>query len=167
MTVRRIFEWLLAPLLVLSACTLQSSGEPASGNADAAPDAATEDGGPDLYPSQIPPDFHCEPTLDSIRDGIFVSSCGFGTCHGEVDSAWGLFLTIETQKITGELINQPAGSCRGWSLVVPGDPASSFLWNKITEKTPACGERMPRGTEPLPEVALDCIRTWITNLSPD
>lgn len=33
--------------------------------------------------------------------------------------------------------------------VVAGDAAMSFLWNKISEPTPACGQRMPFGQAPL------------------
>jgi len=43
------------------------------------------------------------------------------------------------------------------------EPTRALLWNKVTQAQPACGERV-RGVEPLPDVALECIRGWIEQL---
>jgi hypothetical protein len=165
-------SFMLCPLLagwLLAACTsAQSSVE----HHDAGPIDGSEvgtgsDTGTSLFPSQLPDDFRCDPTLDSIREGIFVTSCSFYTCHDNVDAAWGLHLTYDVEPLARELIDQPAGSCTGWKLVVPGAPEKSLLYNKVSNATPACGERMPRGAVPLPDDALDCIRGWIAGLSRD
>ena len=132
----------------------------------AARDAALADAQTDtreLWPSQIPPDFQCEPTLDSIAAGIFRTSCGFEYCHGRT-AVWGLYLIADTQGVYDLLVNAPAVSCVGWTLVTPGDPEHSFIWNKVTQAKPACGDRMPFGFEPLPDAALECIRGWIEQL---
>ena len=46
-------------------------------------------------------------------------------------------------------LSQPIGntleSCGGKTLVVPGDPFTSFLLTKLGSDTPGCGTRMPRG----------------------
>jgi hypothetical protein len=49
--------------------------------------------------------------------------------------------------------------------VVPGSPESSFLFEKITSATPACGDRMPIGTE-LSAAEKGCIEQWIASLPP-
>jgi hypothetical protein len=148
-------------LLLVAGCTGTSSKSGDTVDAQAA-DAA-EEGLPSFSP-MLPTDFHCDPTLDSIRDGIFVQACSFFTCHGDPDAAWGLNLTYDTQKLQDEVVGKPAASCPGWSLVVPGDPSASFLFNKLSERPPACGEPMPRGGMQLPQVALDCVRGWIAGL---
>lgn len=156
----------------LSLISMLSSACSVSDRSEAA-DASAKDGTPStpdaheraLFPSQIPADFHCDPTLDSIRAGIFVTSCGWDACHGNNNAAFGLYLVENVRTVYDGLVNVKSGSCPDWVLVTPGDPDNSFLWNKITQDQPACGERMPRGVEPLPQAALDCVRGWIEQLS--
>ena len=121
---------------------------------------------PDILPSQLPPNFTCEPTLASLQKGIFVTSYAWDYCHGITAAAYELELTADLPKLEQQLL-APATSCKGWTRVVPGDPERSFFWNKITTATPACGIRMPHTTEPLPEVALECVRGWIMSLARD
>jgi hypothetical protein len=117
-----------------------------------------------LLPSQLPADFHCDPTLQSLRDAVFVTSCAWDYCHGDNAPVYLLRLNADVQTVSTELVGAPAKSCAGWTRVVPGDVDHSFLWNKITEAKPACGVRMPHTTEPLPQTALDCFRGWIESL---
>jgi len=148
-----------------------SSREPATeratatdaGARDAPAPADAETEARELSPSQLPADFHCDPTLDSIETGIFAVSCGFEYCHGR-SAAWGLNLVADTQLVYDRLVNTRAVSCEGWTRVTPGDPEHSFVWNKVTQEKPACGNRMPFGFEPLPDAALECIRGWIEQL---
>jgi hypothetical protein len=145
------------------ACSCSNANEQRLGPNDAGNDAPKASSG-GLHPSQLPPDFQCEPTLQSIRDTIFVTSCGFDSCHGDNNFAYMLNLVLDVQGLSTELVDAPAKSCKGWTLVVPGDPDHSFLWNKLTMETPACGMEMPFYTEPLSAPALECIRGWITSL---
>lgn len=131
---------------------------------------AQHDGGPagdhsaGLYPSQLPPDFHCDPTLESLVNSVFVTSCAWDYCHGSNSAAYTFVLTYDAKTVGQELVGVPAASCPGWTRVVPGDVEHSFLWKKLTEEKPACGVRMPYATEPLPQTALDCVRGWIESL---
>ncbi|MFN3486211.1 MAG: Ig-like domain-containing protein [Planctomycetota bacterium] len=58
-------------------------------------------------------------------------------------------------------------SCTGGSIpagakrVVPGDPAQSFVYNKISQVTPWCGDRMPRGQPALSPVNIQLFFDWI------
>ncbi|HEY3227401.1 MAG TPA: Ig-like domain-containing protein [Planctomycetota bacterium] len=54
-----------------------------------------------------------------------------------------------------------AGTAQWGTRVVPGDASTSFLWNKISEPTPACGVRMPFGQTPLSAGNQDIIFDWI------
>jgi hypothetical protein len=138
-------------------------GLPEAGRGDARVDAVAE-AGPGYLPSRLPPDFHCDPTLESLRDTIFVTSCGYDSCHGDNNFAYGLWLTADIPRISSELVGAPSESCKPELLVAPGDADHSFLYNKLSEKKPACGARMPYGIEPLPDSALTCVRDWIEGL---
>jgi hypothetical protein len=117
-----------------------------------------------LLPSQLPPDFHCDPTLESLRDTIFTKTCAWDTCHSNNAPPFGLSLITDVQTIHDSLVGVPAGGCKGAVRVSPGDPDGSYFWNKLVASHPTCGDPMPRGVEPLPDAALACIKTWISQL---
>ena len=48
----------------------------------------------------------------------------------------------------------------GRSLVVPGDPSGSLLYQKLGT-APPCGDRMPQGGSPLTDAQLEMVRSWI------
>ncbi|MCC7535240.1 MAG: hypothetical protein IT379_03460 [Deltaproteobacteria bacterium] len=50
--------------------------------------------------------------------------------------------------------------CNDRTRVVPGDAANSVLYQKISGEN-LCGPRMPLSRDPLPQVEIDRIRTWI------
>jgi hypothetical protein len=51
-------------------------------------------------------------------------------------------------------------------LVVAGDPEGSFLYQKITQPRPTCGDPMPSdGLLTAEQIA--CVRTWIVDVRPD
>jgi hypothetical protein len=135
-----------------------------TGSKSAAPDPADAGDSGGLYPSQLPADFHCEPTLASIRESIFLTSCGWDSCHGENNQSMGLKLVANVDQLSNELVGAAAVGCSTWTRVVPGDLEHSYLWNKVTKHPPVCGDRMPWGVVPLPPPALDCIQQWIQGL---
>lgn len=135
-----------------AACT-----EPAPGVAPAAIDGAQDVALPPEL--ELPP---CEPTVASLREHVFGLACEESTCHGRGTPAWELMLT-EEPAIMG-LVGEPAVSCRPWVLVVPGRPDESFLYRKVADREPPCGERMPWSPRILPPHALSCLREWIQGL---
>jgi len=150
----------LGGALVGWGCSADHAAAPADGAAGGpALDAPAE------LASRLPPDFRCDPTLASIRDGIFVTSCNFDYCHGSIAYAYDLWLTADLPALSKELVGVAAKSCKGQTRVVAGDPDRSYLWHKIADARPACGARMPHGLSPLPQVALDCVRGWIASLA--
>jgi hypothetical protein len=111
------------------------------------------------------PDFtqiRCEPTLPSLERTVFGVACGYDSCHGDNNPAWDLYLTLGN--VAERLIDEPAGGCEGWTLVVPGSPERSLFWRKLDDAVPPCGEAMPLGLGRLPEPVLACIRGWIVSL---
>lgn len=106
----------------------------------------------------------CEPTLDSIRSVIIEPSCTGDGCHGGVRTAVRLNLTVSD--LEAVLVDASSASCAGWSLVVPGSPEQSFLYQKVTQSQPDCdGDRMPVDAL-LPQNQIDCIAGWIKSLAP-
>jgi len=63
-----------------------------------------------------------------------------------------------------QLMGKSSALCSGWSLIVPGSPEKSFLYQKLTASMPACGEVMPLG-KPLPDASAQCIADWIQGMA--
>lgn len=150
----------------------------------------------DSDPDAFPPEEEC-PTFDySGFDGqspsvsfnadvlpIFAQNCTETGCHGNAATpASGLFLgpspdapefpaSEETRKnIIDAYLVAPARTTPDKARVAPGEPAQSFLLDKldgshacIDVSCPGnnCGQRMPRGHDQLPADVRDTIRRWI------
>jgi hypothetical protein len=71
----------------------------------------------------------------------------------------------------GNLVQKPApapDSCGG-VLVVPGQPSTSYLFEKLTNARPCYGQQMPLGefaSIPLPDCVVEIVRTWIEEGAP-
>jgi hypothetical protein len=103
-------------------------------------------------------------TFTSMKQ-IFVDTCT--TCH-----TTGIVLDLEPAVAYANLVGKPASSYTnpptdetcGGTLVVPGNPSSSYLYIKLTS-TPCAGVSMPRtdiGTpSSLPACQLSAIHDWI------
>ena len=91
---------------------------------------------------------------------IFDENCV--TCH-----TLGADLILEDGVSWGNLVNHPvpaAESCGG-TLVVPGNPIESYLYQKLTNPSPCSGEQMPRGEfapNPLPACVIAIFEAWIS-----
>ena len=90
---------------------------------------------------------------------IFDDSCA--SCHT------GAALDLSAGRAWSDLVNHapPADEACGRTLVVPGDPASSYLYQKLTSPHPCAGRQMPLdelfGSAPLPDCVTGLIRAWI------
>jgi hypothetical protein len=121
---------------------------------------ATTTGG-DTYPD----DCTVEPTFSSIQVNYFAVSCSFSSCHGNGGKQFGL--TLDTEESFGSMINvaatHPGAAAKNKVLVVPGDAANSFLYQKLLGPAPDEGGIMPSGQkEPLgPDCQLRAVRDWI------
>jgi hypothetical protein len=103
----------------------------------------------------------CAPEIASIQAAIFVPKCGGTGCHGDVEPA--ASLDLSGAELEARLVDVPSATCDR-TLVVPGNPELSFLYEKISVATPACGQPMPLGSA-LPADQMECVRAWIAGLS--
>ena len=90
---------------------------------------------------------------------VFDDSCA--SCHT------GAALDLSDGRAWMDLVNHappPEEAC-GQTLVVPGDPASSYLYQKLTSSHPCAGKQMPLdelfNSVPLPDCVTGLIRAWI------
>jgi hypothetical protein len=152
------------PLLgLLSAVVLLSCGRgsaPAPHDAGAA-DLSTErpDPGAALCARYQATDAAAPSSFDVVQQ-IFEDNCT--ACH-----SGGAPMDLSRGVAFSNIVNHavpPIESCGG-VLVVPGDPASSYLYQKLTNSHPCAGAQMPLDefftSAPLPACVTEIIRAWI------
>jgi len=59
------------------------------------------------------------------------------------------------------LVNQPSAQRPDLTLVIPGDSASSLVFQKVSQNSPPVGSRMPSLGDPLTAGELALLRDWI------
>ncbi|QDV05309.1 hypothetical protein Poly30_08050 [Planctomycetes bacterium Poly30] len=81
-------------------------------------------------------------------------------CHG-ANGSGGLNLGFTAPMAYNALVNvsSTSGNCAGSIYVVPGDPSSSLMYDKLTNTPPSCGASMPFGGTFAGDTSL--IRDWI------
>jgi len=99
-----------------------------------------------------------DPALEARVIEIFDSSCT--ACHDEDDpsSAEGIDLGAPST-----MIGRGSVDAAGKTLVVPGNPAASYLLDKMKGGAIE-GEVMPIGDDPLPADQLTAVRDWIASM---
>lgn len=132
--------------------TVDDAGTPVSGHAAVTPDAMWTD---------------CqEATLHSeftwIQDNIFTPTCATAQCHSGPNSA--VHLNLGAGAAYNNLVNKGASTVSGWTRVVPGSLASSYLvvsLGRADGPMPRDGY-MPLGDDyPLCIEKLEAIERWI------
>lgn len=102
----------------------------------------------------------CKPDLASIQAQIFARSCAQQGCHSAVEPAAALDLV--SPGVEARLVGVASATCDAQIRVVPGHPEQSFLFDKVSSKTPSCGTPMPPAGLGAEEQA--CIEQWIASL---
>jgi hypothetical protein len=88
------------------------------------------------------------------------SGCGKSACHAGNQPAENLDLS-SSSKGYAALVNVPASQCSVRTRVMPGQPNSSYLVNKLTGTDMCSGSRMPKAGSALSASELDTVRVWI------
>ena len=82
-----------------------------------------------------------------------------GNCAGCHPPNQGLDLT--TGHVYASIVNMPSREVPGLARVKPGDPANSYLYQKVKMAKPPIGGRMPLESPPLTSDELTSLRAWI------
>jgi hypothetical protein len=103
------------------------------------------------------------PTFDLVQM-VFDQNCT--SCH-----APGADLDLFDGHSCADLIGKPppATEACGGTLVVPGDPAQSYLYQKLTSSQPCFGQQMPLNelySQPLPDCVVAILHDWIAAGAP-
>jgi hypothetical protein len=96
---------------------------------------------------------------------IFNDNCT--TCHAGMGAMVDLAPAVAWSGLVGQ--PAPAPDTCGGTLVVPGDPDTSYLYQKLSSATPCYGEQMPLGDfgpKPLPDCVVAIVRAWIAEGAP-
>jgi hypothetical protein len=117
--------------------------------------ASSENVGP------VEPAWSCPTTTAGLQTQVFQPTCGSAGCHGASNPAMGLDLV--SPGLESRLIDVSSNGC-GQILVTPGSSASSYLFQKLTQSAPTCGDPMPLGGATLPQQQTSCIGTWIASM---
>ena len=96
-----------------------------------------------------------------IQDNIFTPSCAIGGCHVGPNADVGL--RLEVGQSHANLVNRGSSTASGWTRVVPGSLAASYLMVTLRRADgPAPGEGfMPLRADALCVEKLGAIERWI------
>ena len=99
-----------------------------------------------------------EEAIDFNRDIRPILSGKCFACHGPDEEERGADLRLDTQ-------DGSRHDMGGYSAVVPGDPDSSILYQRVKPLseggTTDCGNKMPQGSEGLSAEQAELVRAWI------
>lgn len=106
-----------------------------------------------------------EPTLSSIQENIFSTSCALSGCHAGSSPQQGLNLSAGQAR--ANLVNVQSQERPSLKRVDPGSPDNSYLIHKVEGRSSIVGQQMPLGQQPLSEEKIDALRMWIEEGAPD
>jgi hypothetical protein len=109
---------------------------------------------------EIPPGCP-SPTLESIREQIFIPTCAKAECHVGPSAPEMLDLTLPLDALAARLSETSHQSVSGLALIEPGQYGASWLYLKVT-----LGQMPPPPAEKIPECELAAIREWIAAGAP-
>lgn len=98
------------------------------------------------------------PDFASIQANVFTPICT--QCHVGANAPQGL--RLDAANSYGALVGVASSEQPGQLRVKPGDPAASYLIQKLEGKA-AVGARMPLGEPALPDATIQVIREWIAS----
>lgn len=95
-------------------------------------------------------------TFVEVRERVLEASCAFMACHSGASPAG--MLGLDGDDAHAQLLAD--SPMAGKPRIVPGDSASSYVMQKLTEEMPVLGDPMPPPA-PLDDERLALVRAWI------
>jgi len=133
---------------LLGGCAGNGVGLDANGNP-----IGSDSSAPSSAPTTLSADFQ------SIQDTIFTPICT--KCHIGANAPEGL--QLDEAHSYALLVGVPSAEVPSVLRVKAGDPASSYLIQKLQNSSGIVGAQMPFGGPYLPQSTIDVIAQWITN----
>jgi len=93
------------------------------------------------------------------------ANCASIGCH--VGSAPKENLDLSTGKTYSNTVNVAANECSSRKRVIPGDPANSYVMQKLLGVNLCSGSQMPKAGSSLPSSDLQAISNWICEGAPN
>ncbi|MCO4762111.1 MAG: hypothetical protein KC502_11440 [Myxococcales bacterium] len=92
--------------------------------------------------------------------------CTSSLCHGVKSGELAYF--VDSKSAYALIVNKASKveSCQFLPLVLPGKPETSVLYTKIKAGVTTCGNKMPVGSQGLPESAAKLVYDWIAAGAP-
>jgi len=103
-------------------------------------------------------------TFTRVQNEIFTPTCAALGCHDSLGQQSSQILA--PGKSYAQTVNHPSVEMPGLMRVVPGDPANSYLYRKITGAG-ITGDRMPQGGPFLTDAQIKLVRDWIRRGAPN
>ncbi len=100
--------------------------------------------------------------FQSIQDNVFTPICT--RCHLGANAPEGL--QLDQAHSFALLVGVPSAEVPGVLRVAAGDPANSYLIQKLQGSGGIVGQQMPFGGPYLPQTTIDVIKQWIINGAP-
>ena len=104
-----------------------------------------------------------DPTGANVQSEVFNKSCAFSTCHAGASPSGDMNLVDPS---LANIVGVPSSQQPDLNRIEPGDPDRSYLYLKLTQDTPAVGDRMPN-TVPLDDERIELVRAWILASAPE
>ena len=102
------------------------------------------------------------PTFGVVWDKVISKyGCTSAVCHGNQSGDMAYFVSKGT---TWEKIVNKASKvkdCQFLPIVFPGKPETSVLYTKLKQGAKTCGDKMPIGSEGLPDSLTNTVKEWI------
>jgi hypothetical protein len=103
-------------------------------------------------------------TFTRVQNEVFTPTCAIVGCHHPVGQQSQMVLTAGTAYANS--VNVQSVENPSLRRVAPGDPASSYLYRKITGAG-ITGDRMPQALPALPDASIKLVRDWIRRGAPN
>jgi len=140
---RKLALAITLPLLILACGKLKEPSEPIVG------------GGDPIDPTA---------TFTRVQTEIFTPTCAQIGCHDRLGQQSQQVLVAG--QAYAQTVNHASVEMPQLMRVLPGDPANSYLYRKITGAG-ITGDRMPQNLAPLTDAQIKLIRDWIRRGAPN
>ena len=103
-------------------------------------------------------------TFTRVQNEVFTPSCASLGCHDTIGQQSQLVLT--SGRAFASVVGVASVEMPNLQRITPNDPASSYLYRKISG-TGITGDRMPQGGPPLSDEKIRLVRDWIRRGAPN